>query len=175
ISGSFMMACKSALAAVQLVRELQQMFLQHAWGTSVPEDACRKFEEGRAEEETEGYVPLTARLEAAVCRQRCDGLRVRVGVGTGLCDIRRGEVTGRYDYYGGAANMALSTAEWEEVEATALGAVALRGVGWGRGFGSVFFDGCCAALVEVMGRQLCHSLFCEIRWYRCLAFSQRHR
>ncbi|KAF8305150.1 hypothetical protein TcBrA4_0042570 [Trypanosoma cruzi] len=33
---------------VQLVRELQQVFLQHDWGTSVIDDAYRMFEEDRA-------------------------------------------------------------------------------------------------------------------------------
>ncbi|RNF05744.1 receptor-type adenylate cyclase, partial [Trypanosoma conorhini] len=75
--------------------------------------------------------------------------RVRVGVHTGLCDIRRDEVTKGYDYYGDTANvaarteavgnggqvlltraayMALGTTEREQLEVTALGAVALRGV-----------------------------------------------
>ncbi|KAF8279533.1 hypothetical protein TcBrA4_0102890 [Trypanosoma cruzi] len=39
IGDSFMIACKSVFAAVQLVRELQQVFLQHDWGTSVIDDA----------------------------------------------------------------------------------------------------------------------------------------
>ncbi|RNE96201.1 receptor-type adenylate cyclase [Trypanosoma rangeli] len=156
IGDSFMIACKSVFAAVQLVRELQRVFLQHAWGTSVLDDAYRKFEEGRAEEEeTKGYVPPTARLDAAVYRQYWSGLRVRVGVHTGLCDIRPDEVGKGYDYYGDTANMAartesvwnggqvlltraayivLSTAEREEVEATALGAVAPRRVEWGAEF-----------------------------------------
>ncbi|RNE97766.1 receptor-type adenylate cyclase [Trypanosoma rangeli] len=150
VGDSFMIACKSVFAAVQLVRELQQVFLRHEWGTSALDAAYRKFEEGRAEEEdTKGYVPPTARLDAAVYRQYWGGLRVRAGVHTGLCDIRRDEVTKGYDYYGDTANMAartesvgnggqvlltraaymaLSTAEREEVEVTALGAVALRGV-----------------------------------------------
>ncbi|RNE98876.1 receptor-type adenylate cyclase, partial [Trypanosoma rangeli] len=148
VGDSFMIACKSVFAAVQLVRELQQVFLRHEWETSALDAAYRKFEEGRAEE-TEGYVPPTARLDAAVYRQYWGGLRVRAGVHTGLCDIRRDEVTKGYDYYGDTANMAartesvgnggqvlltraaymaLSTAEREEVDVTALGAVALRGV-----------------------------------------------
>ncbi|KEG05828.1 putative receptor-type adenylate cyclase, partial [Trypanosoma grayi] len=75
--------------------------------------------------------------------------RVRVGVHTGLCDIRQDEVTKGYDYYGwtsntaartesvgnggqvlltGAAYVYLSTAEREQLDVTALGGVALRGV-----------------------------------------------
>ncbi|RNF21722.1 receptor-type adenylate cyclase, partial [Trypanosoma conorhini] len=34
VGDSFMIACKSAFAAVQLVRELQQVFVQHDWGTA---------------------------------------------------------------------------------------------------------------------------------------------
>ncbi|RNE97446.1 receptor-type adenylate cyclase, partial [Trypanosoma conorhini] len=89
------------------------------------------------------------RLDAAVYQQYWNGLRVRVGVHTGLCDIRHDEVTKGYDYYGDTANvaartegvgnggqvlltraayLALSTAEREQLEVTALGAVALRGV-----------------------------------------------
>ncbi|RNC55919.1 receptor-type adenylate cyclase b, partial [Trypanosoma cruzi] len=148
IGDSFMIACKSVFAAVQFVRELQQVFLQHDWGTSVIDDAYHKFEEDRAGEDEE-YVPPTARLDDAVYRQCWNGLRVRVGVHTGLCDIRHDEVTKGYDYYGGTSNMAartesvgnggqvlltraayfaLSTAEREQVEVTALGGVALRGV-----------------------------------------------
>ncbi|PBJ75301.1 receptor-type adenylate cyclase [Trypanosoma cruzi cruzi] len=148
IGDSFMIACKSVFAAVQLVRELQQMFLQQDWGTSVIDDAYHKFEEDRAEDDEE-YVPPTARLDDAVYRQYWNGLRVRIGVHTGLCDIRRDDVTKGYDYYGGTSNMAartesvgnggqvlltraaymsLSTAEREQVEVTALGGVALRGV-----------------------------------------------
>ncbi|RNE98636.1 receptor-type adenylate cyclase [Trypanosoma rangeli] len=46
IGDSCMVACKSAFAAVQLVRELQGVFQRHAWGTSALDDAYRKFEEG---------------------------------------------------------------------------------------------------------------------------------
>ncbi|RNE95448.1 esag4, partial [Trypanosoma conorhini] len=148
VGDSFMIACKSVFASAQLVRELQQVFVRHDWGTGALDEAYRKFEEGRAEEDAkEEYVPPTARLDAAVYRQHWNGLRVRVGVHTGVCDIRRDEVTKGYDYYGDTANMAartevvgnggqvlltraaymsLSTAEREQVEVTSLGAVALR-------------------------------------------------
>ncbi|RNF09287.1 adenylate cyclase, partial [Trypanosoma conorhini] len=96
VGDSFMIACKSVFAAVQLVRELQQVFLQHDWETGALDEAYHKFEEGRAEEDAEEYVPPTARLDAAVYRQYWNGLRVRVGVHTGLCDIRRDEVTKGY-------------------------------------------------------------------------------
>ncbi|KAH9578413.1 Adenylyl cyclase class-3/4/guanylyl cyclase [Trypanosoma melophagium] len=134
IGDSFMIASRSVFAAVQLVRELQQSFLHHDWGRAAEDDE---------------YVPPTARLDAAVYRQYWNGLRVRVGMHTGLADIRHDEVTKGYDYYGSTSNtaartesvanggqvlltraayMALSTAEREQVDVTALGPVALRGV-----------------------------------------------
>ncbi|KEG13507.1 adenylyl cyclase [Trypanosoma grayi] len=148
IGDSFMIACKSAWAAVQLARDIQQTLLQHDWGSGAIDAAYHEFEEGRAAEDEE-YVPPTARLDAAVYRAYWNGLRVRVGVHTGLCDIRHDEVTKGYDYYGrtsntasrtesvgnggqvlltGAAYLALSTAEREQLDVTALGGVALRGV-----------------------------------------------
>ncbi|KAH9600906.1 Adenylyl cyclase class-3/4/guanylyl cyclase [Trypanosoma melophagium] len=148
IGDSFMIASRSVFAAVQLVRELQQSFLHHDWGTGAIDDAYHEFEEGKAAEDDE-YVPPTARLDAAVYRQYWNGLRVRAAVHTGLADIRHDEVTKGYDYYGSTSNtaartesvanggqvlltraayMALSTAEREQVDVTALGPVALRGV-----------------------------------------------
>ncbi|ORC90662.1 receptor-type adenylate cyclase [Trypanosoma theileri] len=148
IGDSFMIACRSVFAAVQLARELQQSFLQYDWGTSAIEAAYHVFEEGKAEEDDE-YVPPTARLDAAVYGQYWNGLRVRVGMHTGLADIQHDEVTKGYDYYGSTSNMAartesvanggqvlltratymaLSTAEREQLDVTALGPVALRGV-----------------------------------------------
>ncbi|KEG06999.1 putative receptor-type adenylate cyclase [Trypanosoma grayi] len=143
-----MIACKSAWAAVQLARDIQRSFLHHDWGTGVIDAAYHEFEEGRAAEDEE-YVPPTARLDAAVYRGYWNGLRVRVGVHTGLSDIRHDEVTKGYDYYGGTSNMAartesvanggqvlltraaykaLSTAEREQLNVTAFGIVPLRGV-----------------------------------------------
>ncbi|KAH9600971.1 Leucine-binding protein domain [Trypanosoma melophagium] len=148
IGDSFMIASRSVFAAVQLVRELQQSFLHHDWGTGAIDDAYHEFEEGKAAEDDE-YVPPTARLDAAVYRQYWNGVRVRAGMHTGLADIRHDEVTKGYDYYGSTSNtaartesvanggqvlltraayMALSTAEREQVDVTALGPVALRGV-----------------------------------------------
>ncbi|KEG11949.1 receptor-type adenylate cyclase [Trypanosoma grayi] len=148
VGDSFMIASKSAWAAVQLVQDMQQTFLHHDWGTSAIDDAYHEFEEGRAAEDEE-YVPPTARLDAAVYRGYWNGLRVRVGVHTGLSDIRHDEVTKGYDYYGGTSNMAartesvanggqvlltraaykaLSTAEREQLNVTAFGIVPLRGV-----------------------------------------------
>ncbi|CBH18804.1 expression site-associated gene (ESAG) protein,putative [Trypanosoma brucei gambiense DAL972] len=148
VGDSFMIASRSAFMAVQLVRDLQRAFLRHNWGASVFDEYYCRLEQDRALE-SEGYVPPTARLDPDVYRKLWNGLRVRVGVHTGLCDIRHDEVTKGYDYYGHTSNMSartesaanggqilltratylsLSTAEREQLDVTALGAVPLRGV-----------------------------------------------
>ncbi|CCD13853.1 unnamed protein product [Trypanosoma congolense IL3000] len=148
VGDSFMIACESAFAAVQLARDMQQMFLHHGWGVDTFDCSYREFEECNAGE-VEGYVPPTARLDPDVYRQLWNGLRVRVGIHTGLCDIRHDEVTKGYDYYGQTPNMAartesvanggqvlltraaylsLSTMEREHLNVTPLGPVSLRGV-----------------------------------------------
>ncbi|CCD19987.1 receptor-type adenylate cyclase, putative, (fragment), partial [Trypanosoma vivax Y486] len=148
IGDSFMIACRSASAAVELVRGLQRKFLEHNWGTTAIDESYRAFEEQRGEEDVD-YVPPTARLEPEVYRRLWNGLRVRAGVHTGLCDIRHDEVTKGYDYYGGTSNMAartesiahggqvlltraaymaLTASEREKLDVTPLGAVPLRGV-----------------------------------------------
>ncbi|CCD17047.1 unnamed protein product [Trypanosoma congolense IL3000] len=148
VGDSFMIACRSPLAAVQLAGDLQRCFLHHDWGTTALDDSYREFEQQHTEEDVE-YKPPTAHLDPCVYRELWNGLRVRVGIHTGLCDIRHDEVTKGYDYYGRTSNMAartesvanggqvlltraaylaLSTVEREHVSVTSLGAIALRGV-----------------------------------------------
>ncbi|AAZ12808.1 receptor-type adenylate cyclase GRESAG 4, putative [Trypanosoma brucei brucei TREU927] len=149
VGDSFMIACKSPFAAVHLAQELQRRFLHHDWGTTVFDEFYREFEERHAEEGDGKYKPPTARLDPEVYRQLWNGLRVRVGIHTGLCDIRYDEVTKGYDYYGQTANTAartesvgnggqvlmtcetyhsLSTEERSQFDVTPLGGVPLRGV-----------------------------------------------
>ncbi|XP_018644553.1 hypothetical protein Smp_112590 [Schistosoma mansoni] len=148
VGDSFMIASKSPFAAVQLAQELQLCFLHHDWGTNALDESYWEFEQQRAEED-EKYTPPTARLDPEVYSRLWNGLRVRVGIHTGLCDIRHDEVTKGYDYYGRTPNMAartesvanggqvlmthevylsLSAEEREQIDVTALGDVALRGV-----------------------------------------------
>ncbi|AAZ11642.1 receptor-type adenylate cyclase GRESAG 4, putative [Trypanosoma brucei brucei TREU927] len=148
VGDSFMIASKSPFAAVQLAQELQLCFLHHDWGTNAVDDSYREFEEQRAEGECE-YTPPTAHMDPEVYSRLWNGLRVRVGIHTGLCDIRHDEVTKGYDYYGRTPNMAartesvanggqvlmthaaymsLSAEDRKQIDVTALGAVALRGV-----------------------------------------------
>nr|CCC93447.1 unnamed protein product [Trypanosoma congolense IL3000] len=148
VGDSFMIACNSASAAVRLARGLQQCFLDYDWGTNVFDMSYRNFEEERASSD-ESYTPKTARLDPEVYCKLWNGLRVRIGIHTGLCDIRHDEVTKGYDYYGQTPNMAartesvtnggqvllthaayysLSAAERTELDVKAMGPVSLRGV-----------------------------------------------
>nr|AGT29399.1 ESAG4 [Trypanosoma brucei] len=148
VGDSFMIASKSPFAAVQLAQELQLCFLHHDWGTNAIDESYQQFEQQRAEDDSD-YTPPTARLDPKVYSRLWNGLRVRVGIHTGLCDIRRDEVTKGYDYYGRTSNMAartesvanggqvlmthaaymsLSAEERQQIDVTALGDVPLRGV-----------------------------------------------
>nr|CCC96183.1 unnamed protein product [Trypanosoma congolense IL3000] len=148
VGDSFMIACRSAFAAVELARDLQLTLVHHDWGTVAIDESYRKFEEERAVEDSD-YAPPTARLDSAVYCKLWNGLRVRAGIHTGLCDIRHDEVTKGYDYYGRTPNLAartesaanggqvlvtgatyysLSVAERARLDATPIGPVPLRGV-----------------------------------------------
>ncbi|AAZ11147.1 receptor-type adenylate cyclase GRESAG 4, putative [Trypanosoma brucei brucei TREU927] len=148
VGDSFMIACRSTSTAVELASDIQRSFLQHCWGTTVFDDFYRNSEMQKAEDD-DHYIPPSARLDPEVYRQLWNGLRVRIGIHTGLCDIRHDEVTKGYDYYGRTPNMAartesvtnggqvlltyaaymsLSTEERDQLDATSLGPVALRGV-----------------------------------------------
>ncbi|CBH13844.1 receptor-type adenylate cyclase GRESAG 4,putative [Trypanosoma brucei gambiense DAL972] len=148
VGDSFMIACKSPFAAAQLACDLQRCFLEHDWKTDVFDTSYREFERQRAEGDGD-YVPPTGHLDPDVYSRLWNGLRVRVGIHTGLCDIRHDEVTKGYDYYGRTSNMAARTGsvanggqvlltrstylavtggEREQLNVTALGDVPLRGV-----------------------------------------------
>ncbi|CBH18414.1 receptor-type adenylate cyclase GRESAG 4,putative [Trypanosoma brucei gambiense DAL972] len=148
VGDSFMIACKGAYPAARLVWELQVSFLNHDWGTGVFDEIYRDAERERRSEDRE-YNPPTAYLDSEVYSRLWHGLRVRIGIHTGLCDIRRDEVTKGYDYYGQTTNMAartesvanggqvlmtrgtyfsLSSTERQEFGVTSLGLVPLRGV-----------------------------------------------
>ncbi|CBZ25366.1 receptor-type adenylate cyclase a [Leishmania mexicana MHOM/GT/2001/U1103] len=108
IGDSFMIACKSAHSAVSLACEIQTKLLRHGWGTAALDSAYRKFELARVDT-LDDYVPPTARLSEEEYAALWCGLRVRVGIHTGLADIRYDEVTKGYDYYGDTPNMAART------------------------------------------------------------------
>ncbi|KAG5481484.1 hypothetical protein LSCM1_05501 [Leishmania martiniquensis] len=108
IGDSFMIACKDAHTAVGLACEIQTRLLAHDWGTECFDGAYREFELGRVDT-VGGYEPPTARLSEEEYAALWRGLRVRVGIHTGLSDIRYDEVTKGYDYYGDTSNMAART------------------------------------------------------------------
>ncbi|CAG9572237.1 receptor-type_adenylate_cyclase_a [Leishmania major strain Friedlin] len=108
IGDSFMIACRSAHSAVSLACEIQTKLLKHDWGTEALDSAYREFELARVDT-LDDYVPPTARLSEEEYAALWRGLRVRVGIHTGLTDIRYDEVTKGYDYYGDTPNMAART------------------------------------------------------------------
>ncbi|CAG9572235.1 receptor-type adenylate cyclase a [Leishmania major strain Friedlin] len=108
IGDSFMIACRSAHSAVSLACEIQTKLLKHDWGTEALDSAYHKFELARVDT-LDDYVPPTARLSEEEYAALWRGLRVRMGIHTGLTDIRYDEVTKGYDYYGDTPNMAART------------------------------------------------------------------
>ncbi|KAG5503746.1 hypothetical protein JIQ42_07261 [Leishmania sp. Namibia] len=108
IGDSFMIACKEAHSAVCLAREIQTRLLGHDWGTECIDGAYCEFELGHVDT-VDDYEPPTARLSEEEYAALWRGLRVRVGIHTGLSDIRYDEVTKGYDYYGDTSNMAART------------------------------------------------------------------
>ncbi|KPA80661.1 receptor-type adenylate cyclase b [Leptomonas pyrrhocoris] len=148
IGDSFMIACKDAHSAVKLAAEIQTRLLEYDWKTSEIDEAYRGFELQRAQE-AGGEHPHSAQLSRDAYEVLWSGLRVRMGIHTGLSDIRLDEVTRGYDYYGDTSNMAarteaitnggqvvLTEATWwalpdatrEQLDSTDLGAQRLRGV-----------------------------------------------
>ncbi|KAH8607733.1 Adenylate and Guanylate cyclase catalytic domain [Trypanosoma vivax] len=147
IGDSFMIACRNPFTALQLAQELQQVFLAYNWCTTEIDKLYREFEVLAAEEDVESR-PTTAFLDPSAYNELWNGLRVRVGLHTGLCDIRYDEVTKGYDYYGSTANvaarteavahggqilltratyMALKADERQRLDVTPVGPVPLRG------------------------------------------------
>ncbi|KAK7199354.1 receptor-type adenylate cyclase [Novymonas esmeraldas] len=108
IGDSFMIACKDAHSAVCLACEVQAELLGYDWGTAEIDSTYREFELARVDS-VDGYVPTTARLSPEEYEGLWRGLRVRMGLHTGLSDIRYDEVTKGYDYYGDTSNMAART------------------------------------------------------------------
>ncbi|CCW69686.1 unnamed protein product [Phytomonas sp. Hart1] len=108
VGDSFMIACREAYAAVQVACEIQQVLFRHDWGTYEVDYVYREFEM-RCQEENSDYKAPTAMLPHSEYRALWNGLRVRVGIHTGLPDIRYDEVTKGFDYYGDTSNIAART------------------------------------------------------------------
>ncbi|GET87569.1 receptor-type adenylate cyclase, putative [Leishmania tarentolae] len=148
IGDSFMIACKNAHSAVCLACEIQTKLLKRDWGTDAIDTAYREFELAGVDT-VDNYEPPTARLSKKEYGALWRGLRVRIGIHTGLTEIRYDEVTKGYDYYGDTSNMAarteavanggqliateatwwaLSNGERASIAHTAMGPQGLRGV-----------------------------------------------
>ncbi|CCW71393.1 unnamed protein product [Phytomonas sp. Hart1] len=108
VGDSFMIACKDVYRAVQVACEIQELMLRNLWGTDELDVAYRDFEMRRRDESIE-YKPPTAMLTRDEYGALWNGLRIRIGIHTGLSDIRHDIVTGGIDYYGETSNMAART------------------------------------------------------------------
>lgn len=108
IGDSFMIACTDAASAVRLAADIQTRLLKYDWKTSEIDEAYRSFEQQRVYEDA-GAQLHSAQLGVQEYGNLWNGLRVRIGVHTGLSDIRRDEVTKGFDYYGDTSNMAART------------------------------------------------------------------
>ena len=107
IGDAFMIATSSADAAVLLATELQHtLFECQQWPTEIDDMYC-DLEVARAQESNAAI--LYANLPEERYRSMWNGLRVRIGIHTGPCDIKLDPVTGGYDYYGPTVNAAART------------------------------------------------------------------
>ena len=107
IGDAFMIATSSADAAVKLAIELQHMLFEcRNWPAEIDEMYC-DLEMARAHDSSVSL--LYANLPEDAYRSMWNGLRVRIGMHTGPCDIKLDRITGGYDYYGPTVNAAART------------------------------------------------------------------
>ncbi|EPY25002.1 receptor-type adenylate cyclase A [Strigomonas culicis] len=107
IGDAFMIASGSAYAAVRLAYDLQIAFLKYDWDSASLNRCYDAFEHTKAQDDPTYHAPVYASEEE---RQALwNGLRVRIGIHTGLADIREDETTHGFDYYGDTSNLAART------------------------------------------------------------------
>ena len=147
IGDAFMIVTRDPSAALALARDIQIAFFEEPWAAAIDE-VYKEIE--REENEPVGSPSPTADLPRAQYESSWNGLRVRIGIHTGIADIRLDEITHGYDYYGQVTNVAARTeshaqggqilvssstmtalsgsAILEEMKVSSIGIVALRGV-----------------------------------------------
>ena len=103
IGDSFMIASEDPKRAVQLAVELQFRLFSYDWGTTEIDEAYLEIEAAREEQ------PVESAHTAHHLSECWNGLRVRVGIHTGLVGIKLDETTKGFDYYGNAVNIAART------------------------------------------------------------------
>ena len=104
IGDSFMIACRHSQSAVRLAVEIERRLFEHDWGTHEIDNAYREFE--REKSLVSGILPRTADLPAEVYSKMWNGIRVRIGIHTGIAEIKFDEITKGFDYYGPVSNIA---------------------------------------------------------------------
>ena len=99
VGDCFMIACKTAEQAAGVALDIQDALYDYEWGDAGRE-VDNMYEEMISEANTN--MPGDAWKHGDLWR----GLRVRIGVASGLVDIKYDEITKGYDYYGTAVNAA---------------------------------------------------------------------
>eukprot|EP00796_Vickermania_ingenoplastis_P007387 gene7387-5201_t len=130
IGDSFMIASENPLAIIKLAVSIQKALFQFNWETDCfdrfyVQSEWEKEQEEREAERPHFISPSSVGKDSAICtaevsfpedyKEMWNGLRVRIGIHTGMCDIRFDEVTKGFDYYGDTVNTAART------ESTAIG------------------------------------------------------
>eukprot|EP00796_Vickermania_ingenoplastis_P007397 gene7397-5209_t len=161
IADSFMIASKCPVKAVELAVSIQKALYRYHWGTECFDNfyflSDARDEEGVArlmrvanadasEDEMVDEVPFFEHLADKGYKERWNGLRVYIGIHTGLCGITYHKETKSFDYHGDTVDTALRTAAkasggqvlitkntleavWEQRDPFSLGAITFRDMG----------------------------------------------
>jgi adenylate cyclase len=106
VGDAFMIATRNADSAIRLAVELQHLFFQQNWAREI-DSAYLDLEMQRATEAgKEKDANLLCKIPEETYRSMWNGLRVRVGIHTGMVDIKLDPITQGVDYYGTAVNTA---------------------------------------------------------------------
>eukprot|EP00796_Vickermania_ingenoplastis_P007392 gene7392-5205_t len=126
IGDSFMIASHNHGSMIKLAIGIQETLFTHDWESDCFDQfyvQAEKVEESKEWSRQESELPegaIPPETEAASLMSKnyyssWHGLRVRIGIHTGMCEIRFDEVTKGFDYYGDTVNIAART------EAMAMG------------------------------------------------------
>lgn len=105
LGDAFMIVCKDAYTALQLARDVQIKLLLHDWQTNTIDAAYRRYEENKMNHNPE-YISPTLNMDPLQYVARWNGLRARIGMHTGLCDISFSKELNGFDYSGEAVQFA---------------------------------------------------------------------
>jgi Amt family ammonium transporter len=96
----FTVACKTPGAAVRLAADLQQSFFEHHWNDEGRIDEAYRHFEAEAASDNDASSHGIAEVSPEKYRRSWNGLRLRVGIHTGLCGIKLDKYILGYTYFG---------------------------------------------------------------------------